>query len=326
MTELLHSIFVPLDGSSFAEQALAPAIALARATRTRIRLALVQQTLPPPVSPEAAKLYVNIEVRTRRMARSYLKRQVERVRRGGCPRVTSVVLSGNPGEALVDHAHEWSTSLIIMCTHGRGPVTRAWLGSVADHVVRHAGVPVLLLRPDANASPPELIAGGQILVPLDGSSFGEAALEPAAEIARRLGSQLRLLEVIRPVPMGMAEPALFTDGFDLHLAELRGQQAAAYLDRSVERMQTATLPVTSEIVVSPSIAGTILDVAHSEQVRLVALATHGRGGMNRLLLGGVADKVVRGALCPVLVCPSGKAAWTGRAGGRTGKRAVVAGA
>jgi nucleotide-binding universal stress UspA family protein len=319
MTALLHSILVPLDGSAMAEQAIGPAAALARAAKARIRLVLVHQSLPAPTTREQSKLYVSMELATRRAAREYLKVQVDRLRRQGCPSLTKVVLSGQPGEALVEHAQEWGASLIVMCTHGRGPIMRAWLGSVADHVVRHAGIPVLLMRPSENGAPAAIEPGGQVLVPLDGSPFGEAALEPAKAIARLIGADLRLMEVVRPVPSALAEPTLFTDGFDEHLAELRRVQAEEYLDHTVDRLRTNGLRVRSEVVLSQSMAGTILDVAASVNVRMVAMATHGRSGLNRLLLGGVADKVVRGANCPVLVCPSARA----NGGTSSRKRAVA---
>ena len=299
----LRGILVPLDGSALAEQALGPAAMLAKAAKTRIRLVLVHQVPSPPTTPELVKLYTSIEVATRRAARDYLLRQMEVLRRKGCTDVSRVVITGTPGPEIVKHAAEWDASLVVMSTHGRGALERAWLGSVADHVVRNVGVPVLLARPVAEGVRP-LVPGGQILVPLDGSQFGEAALEPAVELARLLGAELRLMQIVRPVQMAMGGAMASGVSYDDVLLTAWQEQAREYLDRTAARLQSDGLRVVTEIVISPLVANTILEVEESEQSRVVAMATHGRGGLSRLFLGGVADKVVRGADCPVLVIPS----------------------
>jgi nucleotide-binding universal stress UspA family protein len=304
MTQI-RSILVPLDGSTFAEQGLALAAALGRAAKAKLRLALVHQRAAAPKTPEAAKLYTKIELATRRAERDYLNGVANQLKQSGYPAVTRVSLTGQPGPTLVEHATEWGASLVVMSTHGRGPLQRAWLGSVADHLVRHLATPVLLVRPREGAPPlTALDASGQILVPLDGSPFGEAALMPAVEIARLVGAELHLVQVVRPVAVAAGVPVSFPVGYDERLTALCRQEAQDYLNDLTESLRGEGVRASTSTVLSESVAGAILTLACNERVRLVALATHGRGGLRRLTLGSVADKVVRGADRPVLVCPA----------------------
>jgi nucleotide-binding universal stress UspA family protein len=304
MTQL-RSILVPLDGSPFAEQALALADALGRPAKAKLRLALVHQRPSAPKTPEAAKLYTTIELTTRRAERDYLNGLATRLKQTGYPQVTRVSLTGQPGPALIEHATEWGAELVVMSTHGRGPLQRAWLGSVADHLVRHLTVPVLLVRPgEGEPSPAAVDLSRQILVPLDGSPLGETALEPAAGVARLVGAELSLVQVVRPVAVATGVPVSFPVGYDERLTDLCRQEAQDYLDDIAERLQKEGVRARAAAVLGESVAGTILELAGDEQVGLVALATHGRGGLRRLTLGSVADKVVRSADRPVLVCPA----------------------
>jgi hypothetical protein len=108
--------------------------------------------------------------------------------------------------------------------------------------------------------------------------------------------------------MAMGGPLASGVSYDDVLLTAWQEQAREYLDRTAARLQSDGLRVVTEIVISPLVANTILEVEESEQSRVVAMATHGRGGLSRLFLGGVADKVVRGADCPVLVCPASRIA------------------
>ena len=303
----IQSILVPLDGSAFAEQALALAESIGRAAKARLRLALVHKSPSVPRTREETRLFTRIEVATRRAERDYLARLVVGLKERGSANVTRVVLTGEPAQALVEHAAEWGASLVVMSTHGRGPLARAWLGSVADHFIRNVTVPVLLVRPrDDKPSAGAVRLEGQYLVPLDGSALAEEALEPAAELARLFGAELTLLTVLVPFASAAAGPLAFPDQYDGRIADLGRIEAEAYLDRQVKRLGLEGVRASGSVLTSESVAGPIIDRAGAEQIRLVGLATHGRGGLRRFTLGSVTDKVVRGVDRPVLVCPGKK--------------------
>jgi nucleotide-binding universal stress UspA family protein len=303
-----RSILVPLDGSPLAEQALPLAAYIAQQAGSKLRLVLVHQLPSAPVDPLAAKLFASIELATRKSERGYLRDIQAKLREGGTRLSSAVTLTGKAGPELARYVRELGIDLVVMATHGRGGIRRAWLGSVADHLIRTLEVPVLLVRPqEGKPAPDRSLGAGQILVPLDGSPLAEQALDSAAALARIWDAEVTLLQVVRPVLLA-ADPALpLPSAYDEDLTASCRQQAQDYLDDIVQRMRGQGLRATGVAVVAWNAADAILDVARPERVSIVALATHGRGGLRRLVLGSVADKLVRGADVPLLVYrPAGR--------------------
>ena len=319
-----RSILVPLDGSSFAEQAVPLAARIAERAGSKLRLALVHELPPAPIDPVGAKLFTSIELATRKSERSYLRAIQVRLREDGMRLSSAVTLRGSPGPALAQYVREMSLDLVVMSTHGRGGVRRAWLGSVADYLIRNLEVPVLLVRPresaPASARP---AASGQILVPLDGSRLAEQALGPAMSLARAWDAELALLQVVRPILLS-ADPSLplpLPSAFDEEIATMWRTQAQDYLDDIVEKLHEQGIRASGVASLGWYAADSILEAARPERVAAIAIATHGRGGLRRLVLGSVADKVVRGADVPVLVYrPADRGAAQKRLTQRTGSR------
>ncbi len=303
-----RTILVPLDGSPLAEQAVPLASHIAQRAGSKLRLVLVHRLPPAPLDPVAAKLFTSIELATRKSERGYLRGIQAKLRDGGMRLTSPVTLTGAPGPALAQYVRELGIDLVVMATHGRGGIRRAWLGSVADHLIRNLEIPVLLVRPGEGGAPPHRPPGvGQILVPLDGSPLAEEALHPAAELARIWDTELTLLQVVAPVQLSIDAAVPFPSSYDEELTAMGRTQAQDYLDDMVEGVHGQGLRATGVAVVGWNTVDAILDVARPERVALVVLATHGRGGLRRLALGSVADKVVRGAEVPVLVYrPAGR--------------------
>ena len=138
---------------------------------------------------------------------------------------------------------------------------------------------------------------------------------PAPVVARRMTAALAgldapvtLLQVVPPVVLA-TDPALpFPQGFDEELTAAARDDAQDYLDGVAERLREEGVRATAVAALGGNPAETVLDASNAATVRMVALATHGRGGVKRLVLGSVADKLIRGAERPVLVVrPAGKA-------------------
>jgi nucleotide-binding universal stress UspA family protein len=300
-TRPFHSILVPLDGSPFAEQALPLALAIGRAARIKVRLVLVHQAAAPTISVEAARFFSSMGRAARRSERRYLRELAGQFRKPGGPRVFSALLAGPVTDTLTHYVRDSRADLVVMTTHGRGPLQRVWLGSVADHLIRNLSVPVLLVRPQEGSvsHPPPTI--GRIMVPLDGSPRAEAALAPAGALARLLSAELVLLQVVLP-PIGDISPmGPRSMGYHEKVITLLRGQAEDYLQALTTRLGQEGVRATAVAVLGPGVAGTVLEVARREGVGLVAVATRGQGGIRRLALGSVADKVVRAAEMPVLV-------------------------
>jgi nucleotide-binding universal stress UspA family protein len=232
----------------------------------------------------------------------YLDRMVSRWQ-AAAPgvRMSSSLLEGFAPDVLREQM-SGKSDLVVMATHGLGPLSRFWLGSVADALVRTANVPLLLLRP-SEQPPPVAVAPSfrHIMIPLDGSDLAEQALEPALQLGQLMEADYTLLRVVKPVVMldpHLEWPAL--NGTNETLTRQALDEAQAYLDRTADRLHAQGLTVKTCVVLHTYPADAILEEAR--KVDVIALATHGRGGFRRLLLGSVADKVLRGGTTPMLVC------------------------
>jgi nucleotide-binding universal stress UspA family protein len=217
--------------------------------------------------------------------------------------ISVAVLEGLAADQLYVHATAFGADLVVMTTHGYGPLSSMWVGSVADTLVRRLPMPIVLTRPHDEAL--DLLEEihnqpfEHVLIPLDGSAVAEDILEPALALGAAMGARYTLLQAIQVPVLGYA-PAAHAVGLEEQmLAEWRAE-AQAYLDQVADRLRGQGYQVDTYISIGPS-AIAILDYAREQAADLIALATHGRGGVVRMLLGSVADKVVRGAGTPVLI-------------------------
>jgi len=308
--EPLHfrSVLLPLDWSPFAEQAVPWAAAIARKARARLRLALVHRSpSPPPLDKSSVRLYTKIELALRQSEREYLRRIAATIKEAGAIQLATATLSGAPAQALADYVRETGVDLVVMTTHGRGGLQRAWLGSVADRLVRGLEVPILLVRPKDGVPETAVPNLEEVLVPLDGSRRAEAALPPALGVARLFGSRLTLLQVVEPVMALVDAPVAFPQALDEELTALRRREAQDYLDDTAERITEQGVPTRASAVLAGNALAGIEAAARGPGVGMIAVATHGRGGVRRLVLGSVTDKLVRAGELPVLVTrPRGK--------------------
>jgi len=135
-----------------------------------------------------------------------------------------------------------------------------------------------------------------IFPPTDFSDYSKKAISDAFELARTFGATLSLLHVLEPSPY-LGEFTLPTMGEEL-LGDLE-RQASAALAQVLPEAQQAKIEVTRAVAIG-SPAQKIVETAEAEHVDLIVMATHGRTGLSHLLIGSVAERVVRTAPCPVL--------------------------
>lgn len=300
---MLKKLLVPVDGSRFAESALPLAVQLAQAAEGSLHLVLVHDALPawnPAISfPDGGAA---IEEANRERETSYLAALTERVSRESGLRVSQSLVRGTPGEAIASHAAAIGAGLVVMATHGRGPVSRFWLGSTTDYVLRHVAVPVLVVHPLGGepGMPLVPISPRRILVPLDESPLSRQAVAPAEELARIFGAELVLLSVVEPV-IGIMDPALpFPAALDPAMEQARQEQVQAGLTEIVRQLEGRGVAARSVIVSALGAGASILEVRDREEADLIAMSTHGAGGLRRAFVGSVTDKVIRGSPVPVL--------------------------
>lgn len=294
----MKKILVPVDGSAFAEFAIDAAFGIARKTGAEVRLAMVaeRQHLTEAVSWE---VYMGGH-------QGYLDDLLARLE-GSRPEgtdLTSSLIEGDVVPTLLEEASDWGADLLVMSTHGHGGLSRAWLGSVADALVHASEIPLLLVRPpETEVSPRSQWVPTRIAVTLDGSTFAEAALGPALELATGVDADIALVHVVSyPAQVSSYLPDTVLDNTDFIITA--ETDARGYLAPITERLEPVVGPVETRVMVSAQPANGVLDAVQELDIDLIVCATHARRGVARWLLGSVADKIVRGGSTPVLIVPN----------------------
>ena len=296
-----RSILVPLDGHTFAEQALPVGRSLARRSGATLHLVTVQPPFNPLVfASDVAATAEQIQEDTARAMRAYVDGAAATAR---CDELTveSALLHGPPVDRLAAYVRDRQIDLVVMTTHGRSGLSRLWLGSVADRLLRRLEIPVLLLRPREGPQPTEY---GRIL-----AAVGERAelevVEPALTLGAAAGTTSYLLaHVVEPQAVIAAPPEpVYLPQLGPEWIEARRAVALGYLAPLAQRLSEHGLTADTRIVVGGPVAAELLELARTEGADAIAMGTHGRRGFDRFVLGSVADKVVRGSAIPVLVTP-----------------------
>ena len=291
------TVLVPLDSSRFGEFAVPAAMSVARELQAQIELISVFEEQSVLAGSEP----------TTQQFKEWLYAYLEEIgahitELSGVP-TSCTIIDGSPADRLTEYAQRKRVDLIAMSTHERGPVSRAWMGSVADRVIHHVDVPVLLIRAEEESAV-DLAQEAEfkrILVALDGSSRAEKSLELATRIAKVTGATLILLQAVEP-PVPFSSPYLPHAMQDTQAALEEGRKASVkYLDEVKDGLERQGIDVETKTLLGVHPAPAILRYAEGHGVNLIAVATHGRGGLPRLVLGSVADKVLRAATVPVLV-------------------------
>jgi len=303
-TGLLEKILVPLDGSEFGEQALPVARSLAGLAGPDTEIHLVHVHVSVPIFIEGiATVNPELERDREELEQEYVGTAARALSEEWSGTVRSALLHGPVDEALEEYADTQHIGLVLMSTHGRTGLKRAWLGSVTDRVIRRTGRPVLTFRPseDPDAANEILREIGEILIPLDGSKRSETILPHAETLARLSGARITLLRVL-PSYHSIGHPSQVQSAREEETVMARlVEDSEAYLADLETRVRERGFEVARSVEPGADPAAAILEVASSGSATLIAMATHGRGGMSRAFLGSVTDKVVRAAPCPLLL-------------------------
>jgi nucleotide-binding universal stress UspA family protein len=285
---MVRNMLVAHDGSELADRALDWAGVVARAHDAVVTLLSVSP-LRPPSTPGS----ISPDVRpasTGELAAVSARLRAEAARLGLRATVETAA-SPTAAPLIVSRAREIGADLVVLGTHGRGGVSRAVKGSVADYVVRHAECPVATIRSESRTA---IAAGGwTILAAYDFSDTADAALDWIATFASRLGA-VRLVHVAALIPRFAAPPVL-----PLVIApEAEALRAArAQLAQAVERHH---LTATVEVVEGADAGSTLARRAEALGADLLVTGSRGRGALQRGVLGSVADYLLRRAPCAVV--------------------------
>lgn len=316
---MFRHILVPLDGSPRAEQALPVAARLAQASDgTVVVLRVVGPTaafMPyPAVDPRAIQALIDAELEE---ARNYLDRVTHVSSLVGVHTETAVIF-GQAAATILSEVEAQHSDLIVMCSHGYTGKKRWVLGSVAEKVAHYAPVPLLLLReggPTLVGTPPHAEGPLRALIPLDGSPRAKSAIVPAAQLVAALSAPgPGALHLIRVVVLPEAAKISQIE------REATLEMARQYLSTTVEHIREELiaspvadlkLAITWSVTIDDDIAAGIIRVAEngedmedigiSGSSDLIAMVTHGYGGLQRWTMGGVTERVLHASRLPLLI-------------------------
>ncbi len=292
---MFEKILVPLDGSTLAEQALEPALKLARWSNGEIILIRVPaySSAGIPLSPEHEYSWTqDQQAPMHGESADYLREVKQRLSAWPCP-IRTIVVSGDRAGVIVDIANSERVDLIIMSTHGRTGLSRWILGSVTSRVLSNAPCPVLIVHKGESIN--------HILITLDGSLLAEKAIRPGFALANAFSSEVTLLRVVSD--SGLDEniiPENIELQDDQTIDEQVFKQAETYLRDLIRINKLEGLKVQSAVL-KGQVHAKILDFAGENKVDLISMTTHGHSGLRRWIYGSVTEKVLHSTDCAVLI-------------------------
>jgi nucleotide-binding universal stress UspA family protein len=289
---MISKILLPLDGSTIAETALEYAEALLAAYGAELTLVTATGRDPSNTEP---------------LFDSYLQRTVSSIRSAlehPDLKVDARILQGSPADEILRFADAGGFDLIVMSSRGATGAGPWQLGSITIRVAIASSCPVLVVKKPAPSDINKQPVFRRILVPLDGSAAGEAALPLASDIARIEKSQIILFYAIEPAA-AWAGNVLGGAYATMQEPQNAPQSAADYLDNVCQRLAPAGIDAVSILESGPP-AETIINYSKREQIDLIAISTHGRSGITRWVLGSVTEKVLAHSTSNVLVVHAGK--------------------
>ena len=283
---MFDRILFPTDGGDGADAAFDHVLDVATDHGATVHLLNVADTTHDSVTRVGRTVIDVLESEGEGVVEAAAERAAER----GVETVT-VVLQGGVPETIATYASEHDVDLIAIPTRGRTGLDRLLLGSTTEHVVRRSSVPVLSIRPDGEAM---AYPYRNVLVAVDGSECAAEALDRAVSLAAESGATLHVLSVVDLGGLGIEAYS----GIEtlVETAEEIVEEAAAVAEAAGEA-------AVEHVEAGSSPARVIRAYLADHDVDLVAMGTRGRTGVERYVLGSVAERTVRTAPVPVLTVP-----------------------
>ena len=298
---MYSTIMVPTDGSGFDREAIRVALRIAERSDAKVRLVRVLATASlfgVAAASEGTAIAAEVVQSERDKALGELYALAAECRSASKADISVDLHSGPVADVLEHYAQRHDIDLIVISTHARSGISRLSLGSVTDWLIRHTSIPVLVVKPPTSYLNPQVGEAFQrVVVPLDGSTLAEQILPRILTLARLEDAELILLHVLPAPSLSQKEIA------DLNPAWWKPdiEVAKDYLIRMARMVRRNGVPVRTEIVINENVANAIADFASDERADLIAIATHGRGGVARMLRGSVADAIMHSGRASMLV-------------------------
>jgi nucleotide-binding universal stress UspA family protein len=287
-TARVERLLLSTDGSEHSEGAIREAIKLAKKCSSKLWVMSVAET-----NPEFEALAPQITEKAGKAARELVEALQARAKKEGVD-CTGIVHQGEDSyKYIVDEAAKNKISMIIMGRRGRTGLKRLMMGSVTSRVIGHAPCNVLVVPRAAK------VEFKNILVATDGSKHSAAAASEAIGLAKRNGSKLTVISV---VPSELMTP---TDiEFSMPQRELIAEKEMHEAEKNAKAVKDAAQKegvAVQAFVMSGKPSDAIIQTAKEKNSDLIVLGSHGKTGIERLLMGSVAERVIVLTACAVLV-------------------------
>ena len=280
-----QEILVPVDVSPASRAVLAQAAALARTLSAQVTVLHVDEPpYPGALNEFPGSIPTNTLVEPKKLARRLQLFAAKIIP----AKLAGEVLVGHgiAGQTIVAVARQRQSRLIVCGTHGYSGFKRLILGSTAEYLVRHSPCPILTMRRPSPRQPVKRLRS--ILAPIDLSAPSRQASTYAAGLAAKLRGPLTLLHVVPAIDDNAA-------------GERAAARSAAKLEQLAIKLRSNGCRVNSAVAQGETTAAILAAAADTD---LIVIATHGRSGLGRILLGSTAEAIIRQATCPVLVVRS----------------------
>ncbi len=297
---MFKHILLPLDGSLLAEAALPAAAYLSGKFKAGVTLIhIIEKNAPREIHGQPhLRSAVEAAAYLKTISRQWFAEDL----RVDCHVHTTEV--DNVAESIVQHIGEFDYDLIVMCSHGRGRALHLILGSMAQKIISMGSIPVLIARPDENEEIPAFSCSA-VLTPLDGDLDHEQALPVAKILATACQATICLAMVVpRFVSLSgqMTVTSRFLPGTVSRMLELSVQSAETYLKTLADKLKSEGFTANAHVRRGDP-AKSIVLLARELQADVIALASHGKSGMEAFWAGSVAHRVCSQCRIPILLIP-----------------------
>jgi nucleotide-binding universal stress UspA family protein len=301
---MYRRVLVPLDGTRFGDHALPYAVDIARRTGARLELVHVHHhrehdsdlaAMPQYQYQHIAESDLFHDDENLSAERRWLEGKAADIELRYEVGVTTRILEGRTDDAVMNEAQNIVADLIVMSSHARQGMPRVRFGDLAHELITHLNVPALCIRPTDENAPIAAHELRRFLIPLDGSEFSEQVLDPLAPLLTELDAQPTLLHIVTPRPM------LSTGFIETRRTISTRDQALSYLNDVAQRFR-GRMPEPVLAALQDAQPGSVVtSLLAAGEYDAVAMATHGRSGLSRLVLGSVAEEVLHASRRPVLL-------------------------
>ena len=292
---MFERILVPLDGSEVAEMAISYGEELASRLGSEVVLYHVHEPGHQQLK-RVRQSYLDMLSKTVEHNIRKLRPQNAEVK------VTTIVDLGEPAENICNLVENTKLDLIIMtAASSSGLKLGKKLGSVTDHVCRTVSIPVMLVRPQSTRrTEANLRLINRILIPMDGSEFSKLALSVGEELSSKLKVSATLFQMANSFRFLDNETGgIYVDYTKLN--EDEEKRVRAEMIAVETELKRRGLNVTQIVTTGSDAAGEIIDLCKKIDADLVVMSTHGRSGLGRWFIGGVAERVLRYGETPLLL-------------------------